>query len=111
MNTLQKKRFREVMKGIKMESWKKHLLKTTITLMIQVKKELGTADDKFFSSMNFKGKEAIMKDVLRYVISGGPKLVKKKPAVMKSGCAHKGCKNSSTCGDYCGIHCNCRKAK
>ena len=24
-------------------------------------------------------------------------------------CVHKGCKNKSMCGDYCGNHCNCRK--
>ncbi len=24
-------------------------------------------------------------------------------------CIFEGCKNKSTCGDYCGTHCNCKK--
>jgi len=26
-------------------------------------------------------------------------------------CKYNGCTKSSTCGDYCGTHCNCRKFK
>lgn len=27
----------------------------------------------------------------------------------RSLCIHEGCDKKSTCGDYCGTHCNCKK--
>ena len=35
-------------------------------------------------------------------------ITSKPPKNIKSVCAHKGCNRQSTCGDYCGAHCNCR---
>ena len=52
-----------------------------------------------------KQREKIANDFAEEVV----KNISSKQVVIGSFCLHKGCKKQSTCGDYCGTHCNCRK--
>ena len=88
MKKAQEKRLTEMAKTVENPAFK-NLFKSTIRLLIGIKKETNQSDKSFYSYLkrSFKGKEAVKGHAIRYVYDGVPppkSFIKKKKSTNKS---------------------------